>query len=509
MNLLIDRIENPGQRETAPLVPFGRGSSGAPLRRRTSGDERQQRQHRVSIDLPTISVNDRPILQDACGPRRRSLGRKDSVSRNEDKDQHHERASASHLHGRHSVSGGDVTSASAGMFSECMFKSESQRPVRHSPGSANGTSSPSSSSVRGENTGLVESSPDLPSLMHRHRHRGHDQSSILAQKHGCFYSNVGLHDNKRLVNQFLRSMGPTVAGAVPPSPQESPEGPMYDGRQEESRNFARYVSGTHGSLQSLLYHDLENVHMSASRNQAVHPQPYYQLSGSSSSDSSLSVVNADQHSATSSSRYDSEDSSSLANLASFDKWDVNGSGLTINSGISLNYNEVDFYRRHIGAELHKFEETLKHNLRETIMKNECDMQKNWKAFDLMIAQLHKLKDDTHNLHDLVNDKLDALRKKFDESNKDSFISSLTISVDTSANQLKELERRIDLCKKRLLQQRETLRKLEGLLSLEDSLLNSQKTSKLAYKYRYIAFDVCAFIGALIAVLIIKWLVWRS
>lgn len=510
MNLLIDRIENPGQRKSAPLVPSVRGA-GAPMRRMTSGGEKekrqQQRQKQVSIDLPTISVNDEPIASGQSAQGRRNSGRKSSLNKNEEKDSHRDRPGSVYHHARHIAAGNDVTSASAGMFSDCMFKSESQRPVRHSPGSTPASSS-SSSMYRMDN-GYMDSAVE-PSGHRHHHHEQKDQLSKLSRKHRCSFANVGRNDNKRLVNEFLRSTQPSTAESrVPkvaaPSPQGYSEAATPKGTHEQGSAIAGYVSGTHGSLQSLLYHDLGYMHLTKGQTPMGPPQPFAPPSVSSSANSSsLSVQHTDQRSTSSSSSpYDSEDSSS-----NLEKWEVNGSGLTINSGIGLNYNEVNFYRRHIAAELHKFEDTLKHNLKEIIMRNESDMQKNWKAFDVLIAQLEKLKADAKNLHDSVQDTdLVTLRKDFDRSNENSFISTVVVSVSTNATQLKDLETRIDTCKKKLLQQRETLRKLEGLLSLEDSLLNSKTSSKLAYKYRYIVFDVGAFIGVVCVVFFVKWFIW--
>ncbi|QLL34073.1 hypothetical protein HG536_0F03980 [Torulaspora globosa] len=504
MNLLIDRMENPGQRKSAPLVPSVRATA-VPMREMTSGreKERQQRQRQVNIDLPTISVNDKPIASGKTAQRRTSFGRKDSLNRNEDKEPHYDRAAFSYHHGRRSSAGADVTSASAGMFSECMFKSESQRPMRHS--STSTTACSPASSVSLGKKGHVETS--LEPLKRHHRHHEHPSSGAYRRHRSSFVS-VGLNDNKRLVNEFLRSTRPAGAEShmfqeASRSLQTSAEGITPERAVKQRPEFEGYASGSHRSLQSLLYHDLTSNNLAEGTAPMVPPQPFLLSSTSSSSNSSsLSVVHADQRSSPSLSAYDSEDS------FNFEKWDMNGSGLTINGGISLNYNEADFYRRHIEAELHKFEDTLKHNLKETIVKNEIDMQQNWKAFDVLIAQLDKLKNDAQSLHDSVKDsKLVTLQKDFDQNDEKSFISNVTASIRVNATQLKSLEARMDCCKRKLLQQRDTLRKLEGLLSLEDSLLNAKATSKLAYKYRYMVFDAGVFIGVVLVFFFVKWFIW--
>lgn len=501
MNLLIDRIENPRQRNTAPLVPtVSRVPVQGPKRASNGSMSAKVAQERRSMDVPMISVNGMPVVSRRSSQMRNSVSRNNSLSKPGEKDASHERRSSSYYHGRHSVAAADVTSASAGMFSDCMFKSESQKPVRHSPSS---TASSSSSSLYAQQHADLQAEP----LRHR-RHHGREyryphSPSVLHRKHAASFSSVCANDNKRLVNQFLRSMEPTT-----PAPRTPKMGTTLS-EASTPRNLGHdYESDTYGSLQSLLYRDLASLHakkkqqMPSGSSQPLAPPSV----ASSANSSSFSLVRAEQSSPSSSSAYGSEDSLPITND---DKIDANGKNLASNSGLALNYNEVDYYRHHIAAELHKFEDILKHNLKEVIMKSEFDMVKNWKFFDMSVQQLTHLKKEVTDLHNMIKEKnMESLRRDFDKNDKGSFICTLESSIKTNATLLEGLEQRIDVCKKKLLRQRETLRLLEGLLNLEGSLQNSQKTTKIAYKYRYMIFDVGALMSIIFVIFFIKWFIWR-
>lgn len=498
MNLLIDRIENPGHRNTAPLIPSVSRPTVQGQRRATNNSNGENvSQERRSIDVPVISVNGNPVpMGMKTNQKRNSVSRKNSLNKPGEKELPHERRGSSYYHGRHSVAAADVTSATAGMFSDCMFRSETQKPVRHSPSS---TASSSSTSIYAHKH--TDQQP-LP-LQHR-RHHGrtdhhHNNSSTLHRKHAASFSSVFVNDNKRLVNQFLRSMEPSTPASRTPRVMTATE-------PSTPRNFGpNYETGTSGSLQSLLYRDLASMHSKKKKQASTLPFAPSSVSSSSNS-SSFSLLRTEQSSPSLSSGYDSEDSLSITND---DKVAANNGGLTTKNGLGLNYNEVDYYRHHIAAELHKFEDILKHNIKEVIMRSEFDMVKNWKLFDMSVLQLARLQEEVSNLHDLIKEKnLQALRKDFDKKDKDSFICTLEFSIKTNASLLEGLEKRIDVCKKKLLRQRETLRKLEGLLNLEDSLLNSQKTTKIAYKYRYMVYDVGALMGIICIIFIVRWFIWR-
>lgn len=499
MNLLIDRIENPGHRNTAPLIPSVSRPSVQAQRRSSNNDKRNERR---SVDVPVISVNGTPVAGRKSSVPRNSGGRKDSLGKSGEKDTGYERRGQSYYHGRHNVATTDVTSASAGMFSDCMFRSEAQKPARHSPSS---TASSSTCSIYAQKPSdlTVEA---LPLAHRRHQGRGHHQThgfSAGHKKHTSSFSNVGVNDNKRLVNQFLRSMEPTT-----PVGRTSRVATALSEAATPRNLDQNYESGTHGSLQSLLYRDLASLHAmkkkqlrSGSTQQFVPPSV-----PPSSSSSSFSLLKTDQSSPSLSSSYDSDESLSSAND---EKTGASTAGFSTNSGVALNYNEVDYYRHHIAAELQKFEHTLKHNLKELIMKSEYEMAKNWKLFDTSVLQLATLKKEVSKLHDLIKNKhLKALRRDFDTEDKDSFISTLESSIKANASLLEGLEKRIDVCKKKLQLQRETLRKLERLLNLEDTLLNSQKTSKIAYKYRYMVFDLGALLGLIFISFVARWFIWR-
>lgn len=543
-------MENPGQRRSIPLKPTSPTPAGKSEPRETSNNtgasvtgnngrsvsvclpklnaQNKQDDARQRVSVPTISVNDKPIsARKSIG--RGSLSRKTSQSKPSEKDDHDRHAL--HHHARHSGAP-DFTNASTGMFSECMFYSSSQKPTRHSPSSTASSSSASlyghgsskygnnfdplrRNSIKGDPSNIM-SSVQNETFQHRHplhrHHRHHNNTSKVNNKHQLHssFSSIYVNDNKRLVNQFLRSMEPPSSTPHLPKTATQSSGAFpaeSNVPSDQEANLDDYDSYAHGSLQGLLYRDLESAQKKSKHPNAPPVPPFMMPSSSSSSSvsSSLSVLPGDASPSSSG----SFESSVITPSSAYEKDEETNGNMGTHNGLSLNYNEVDYYRRHIHAQLHKFEDILKHSLRDVIVKNECDMQNNLKNFDSLTSELTKLKQDATNLHDLIKNKyLVSLRKDFNKDDKQSFISDLSATVEGNVGQLKDLEKRIDVCKVRLSQQREALRKMESLLTLEDSLLDSKKKTKLAYKYRYMVFDFGAFLGIICLAFLLKWLLWK-
>lgn len=543
-------MENPGQRRSISLMPTApipsvksepreiskstntsvTGNTGRSvsvcLPQVESQNKRDGSRQRVSV--PTISVNDKPISS-RKSIARASSSRKPSQSKPSEKDDHDRHAL--HHHARH-TGAPDFTNASTGMFSECMFYTSSQKPTRHSPSSTASSSSTSlyahgglkngnnfdplkRNSVKADPSNIITNAQNEIDQhrhpLHRH-HRHHNNSSKLHNKPQLqrSFSSVYVNDNKRLVNQFLRSMEPPSSTPHLPKTNTQSSG-MFSAESDvpldQEANLDDYDPYAHGSLQGVLYRDLGSSQKKNKHTNVPPVAPFMIPTSSSSSSisSSLSVLPGDASPSSSS----SFESSVITPSSAYEKDEESSSNMGVKNGVSLNYNEVNYYRRHIHAQLHKFEDILKHSLKEVIVKNECDMQKNLKNFDSLTAELTRLKQDATNLNDLIKYKyLVSLRKDFNTNDKQSFISDLSANVEENVGQLKDLEKRMDVCKIRLSQQRDSLRKMESLLTLEDTLLDSQKTTKLAYKYRYMVFDLGAFIGIICLALLFKWLLWK-
>lgn len=547
MDMLVDRIENPGQRRKTSLrfpgevlagtAAFeGRRSSqhavrsgladAADLRRRSSHskvagktqhdtEDTEQEEHR-RISLPVISVNDKPIGS--------STGQNNRPP--------HERQ-ISHR-GSRTMNNCDYTAASTGMFSECMFEGKGQKPVsipRPSGLVPSRSSSSSSLQTQGSfkmghrseqlkrmptanadappqiiNNLQLEATQNRNPLHHRSHKLGSRDSSAFHKRSRRSFCSTTVNDGKRLVNQFLRSMDPPLSQSVSTLDFGKPDKDLQELGDYSIATAAGYELPTSGSLQNLLYHDLESSRKKTKQQLLRSPYDFREGSSSSEVSSQSALYNTGTLLSSSGSLHSAVESVLLYGAEKSNRMRRNGS---INNGIPLNYNEIDYYRRHIGSELHKFEEVLKHNLKEILMKNECDMQKNLTKFDSFTLELSRLKVRATALRDDVSNKdLVLLRKDFNKQDKTSFLRVVTTVMKTNAEQLKELEERMNTSKQKLYHQRDTLRKLEGLLTLEDSLLDSKRTSNMAYRYRYIIFDVGALAAMIGFAIFVKWLFWR-
>ncbi|GAV53715.1 hypothetical protein ZYGR_0AK02170 [Zygosaccharomyces rouxii] len=450
------------RKSSAPSASSTRGS--------TSVQDKPGFQKRMS--LPTISVNDKPIRN-----------RQGSLPGNPptpiDK----------HFHGHVSE---DLTSAATGMFSECMFKS---------PPKANNTSPP---------THAVPSKPDWIDLEYLKRNpSNHFTSSKTKHRHNQTTTSSGWHntnpshyhgkrhpaksysstfapDRKRLVNQFLRSVDPVSSNVSTLTKEQTPATlTPFSGIDHESIDL-----GHKSSLQTLLYLDLEQLQ------RCLVKPPSVSMTGppgssSTSSVSSTSVL-PEENSSSSSSLFGVSDESYMP-----PEFDVTDVVYDLNNEIWHNYNELDYFRKHVATQLHNFENVIKQNLREIIIKDEFEFQKSLQTFDSLVMDLKKLKQQVLQMYESIKNKsLVSLRREFDESLQDTFISRTNAAVEANVGQLRSLENRIEVSKQKLVQQKDTLRKMESLLSLKDDILASQRNTKLAYQYRYMVFDLGVFIAVI-------------
>lgn len=546
----MDRIENPGQRRKTSLKfpqetpnvgrqpggsqPFEEGSRRKPdvvTGISKNAMDRQQPDGEVRrVSVPVISVNDKPVNRGTRATEKRAGSVAGNFAQPNRRPSHHmtPRTGAN----------GDYTTASAGMFSDCMFGETGHKPTpsvlskRSNRSESTSSSSASSSSsihthgghksdykteqskrmptVATEVASQAPSSLQVEAALNRysfHNRNPNPNPKLHKGKQGSF-STPTSNDGKRLVNQFLRSMdvAPNASGFHFGKPDKITE--FSANEQSLSANTTDFDLPTNGSLQNLLYRDLDSLRRNKNKQQQVPRSPYGQGQAPSSSETSSQFALYNQGTPGSSSNsFDTPTHSTSVNESEKSvAMKRNGS---LSNGVFLNYNEVDYYRRHIGSELHKFEEILKHNLKTVIMKNEHDMEKNLSNFDLLTAELSRLKNRASALHDqIANNDLVKLRKDFEKNDKDSFLEVLTTSTNSNAEKLEELEKRINICKQKLFQQRDTLRKLEGLLTLEDSLLDSKKTSNVAYRYRYIVIDIGVMAALIGFSLLVKWLFWN-
>ncbi|CAI4240352.1 AKH_1a_G0000400.mRNA.1.CDS.1 [Saccharomyces cerevisiae] len=429
-----------------------------------------------------------------------------------------------HHHARHKLHRQvipDYTSASTAMFSDCMFNAAPDKVRSLSTMKSSGLSPKHPFNVVATFKGpfpqhSVESKPldggysakdHFPSFKmlqaqqhpaHRH-YKDNDKYGLKSP------SRSFVKDKKRLVHRFLKSMEPSSSGQ---SKDSSTLAPAFDPIlpnvvSKPSKLPTHHSHSSDGSsstqtdisLQSLLYHDLESSpkkHVSPSRPPSVasesspavanpnglSPKDACNASFSQSSSSSLSSSSS------------SSSSTSFSQSVAVDPLEPPGNITYSSSNLSLNSDELDYYQRHIGLQLQQTEALLKHSLKDEVLKDENDLVKNIANFDKIVKELRDLRSRTIGWKELVEeDYLMNLKQDFDKENPESFEARLSDAINTNVAKLQDLEKRMASCKDRLASRKEVMRKMESLLSLENSLMISKKNVTFASKYRNEALDI--------------------
>lgn len=486
-------------------------------------------------DLSSLTVNSKPILP-------RQITASNLASLTDGKNKFPERRMSK----RPAIP--DYTSVTTGAFSDCMFNNDFDKAqnsaLKPNKNERNDSLKPKtdlneqrerrpSKAVYDESEKLAaskdkvvpnsledktSSKPQLgthPSQYHN-THKKHRHQKTPSQ-------NFGSTDQKRLVNQFLQSiekplnnstLNTSNTSAFVSSLSVGKYGGVFNiPQREDPPEFIDYSSSL--SLQSLLYHDLADGNGQRKKNlrllSAANLRPGSMTPSSYSSASLSSSIEASTNPGNSYSMISMNTGSEVAlpmaaQRGGRSKAKNSDAGFT-ESNMQLNTNESDYYQQHITSQLAKLEHQIKHDLKAIVLKDEIELQNSLTSFDALTDDLQNLKSQIVKLKNTVeNDYLIVLKADFDEKNPDSFQSQLRHTVDENVKQLEQLEQRMATCQKQLLEQKETMRKMESLLYLENSLMVSNQNTRLAYKYRYVVYDIMTLtVLFIIAYYIKKWL----
>ncbi|CAB4255320.1 Frt2p [Maudiozyma barnettii] len=435
--------------------------------------------------------------------------------------QERERRHAHHKRAR--VGNPDYTSATTGTFSDCMFDvRDSSRTIGGIPnsngsGNPNGSSSLASpspgdnGSASGDvlNRDIDISDISLGNYVFRHRPMvisGENDSTLPNGRLGSSLNKkVHRHnksraednprsasfnsDKKRLVNEFLESMAPPTASTTkmsnilfPSNNSTSTTNAVGKGNMNEITPV--YSNDSDKSLQSLLYHDLEQ---SPTRNDNNSP-----------SSQRLSPVSKLSSETTGTDSSDDSDTSSFSSVSSFQSLTNRNVSIQNTSSLLLDHEDADYYQHHIAYALNNIETIMKVNLRESAMKRENDFQKGLKDFDAVHTELEALKNRVLRLKDIVSNKyLIELERDFEESDPASYQSKLKQSVGASVADLESIEKRMNHCKTKLEQQKEVIKRMDSLLFVENSLISSRESMGMFTKYKYVIYDFITVIVIII------------
>ena len=395
-------------------------------------------------------------------------------------------------------------------------------------------------------TPLAEYTPELTSrIPHRRHHRDRDDDIDGAgkgkgQRRGKHRRNKSnssqqsfshANDNKRLVNEFLRSMAPPSSSqlnkttgmfkAIPkrkPSRNIQAPRPLTPG-DSAGQSFVSSIEQK--SLQSLLFREV-----GGSSNTPISPfsNSFQSRSMAATPTTNVSVPSTNpifheaasiQSRSRSESRSSFDDSSSYYwdSSSSFDSMDLSSRDKSIEdeannpklaSQLALNYNEPDNYQRHMAIKLYQLKLLVKSNIKDTLLRNELALQKNIQNFDSLYSDLDVLTERLVTLQELINGQyLSDLRRDFDDTDPDSYRSTLERTLNENVRELELLEQRMSVCKKKLAEQREAVKNMDSLLILENSILSLKKDTAFLHRYRYVLYEIFILVLVLVMGIFIR------
>lgn len=543
MDLLIARMGDPTSKIGGPITKGSEASSGnKPSQTRESvskHDHRSSSAHPQTLDgqinssdskdidnravsdgkyiskntvdtssVPGIAVNDKPILM-----RQPSAKNLAALSEAKEKEKRRTRHRSSSI-GRHEVV--DYTAADTGTFSAIMFENDEH----NEEGSSSNSSSSNNFSVAIKprlsstaiNAGLYQTATldksnkrgghVMDEDIKKHRHHDRHRSGEISSKSESF-----VNDNKRLVHQFLKSMEPPKRSKGEHRiPLFTSEDPMIS-QGSMSRNSKSVtpdnIMASNKSLQSLLYHDLEETPNHTTNSFLLESMGKLNIkNGSSSSSVSTTLSTTSSSSGTSSSYSDLSSSNSSEQITKSQGGSVNSIGRGTNLNLAI--DDLDFLQSHITSKLKQFEFLMKTNLKDIILRKETDLSKSLQNFDLFYESLNDFRTEISNLQRLVKDDyLRMIKRDFNDKDKESFTSQLKVTVEESAKHLEELESRMKVCQQKLIEQKDAMKKMDSLLFIENSMIETEKSRGIAFRYRYIIYDGLTFVCIVMLAIVIK------
>lgn len=370
-----------------------------------------------------------------------------------------------HYQHQHSSTVFDYSAADSGKFSDLDFnyrtspKSNSLL-VSHSPCKITATerrrstaSRRSSASLQTRRDSLFLSTPNSAVLKN---------SRSMSSHFGCHSSS-----KKRLVNQFLRS-----------SDAENDQ----SNSNSNSRRDSGSASLSYPRLQNMLYEDSDTNSTSLLPSQSsvnigsllIDSVPESSRSSVSSSIVAIPEVKALQFRTVD---YGLNDKSKDKK-----KTDQTVAADDIDSNL--------YYEKHIDLNLIQLQTKVTDILQNTVLYEEDKFHTMLQHFDKMSDDYNNINEMLHQVSNLMHSNYKReIQDKFNPTDKDSFQSKLDGSMADCVEDLQKLETRMKSCQDKLSSQKETIRRLNNLLVVENSLLELDKNTKTVFRYRYFMCDV--------------------
>lgn len=143
---------------------------------------------------------------------------------------------------------------------------------------------------------------------------------------------------------------------------------------------------------------------------------------------------------------------------------------------------VDFMK-HIEMNLTAVESRLKHFLKDSIRSQELEMNQKVSQLQTLSGVVQKLHTDIKGIRTSSKTQLNELKAKFDSSDPDSFIASLTKLVENHVSRLETMEKRTTDIQSELEAKKQQLRKLENLIKVNDMINDFKRNMKLSKKLK--------------------------
>ncbi|SMN20038.1 similar to Saccharomyces cerevisiae YAL028W FRT2 Tail-anchored ER membrane protein, interacts with homolog Frt1p [Maudiozyma saulgeensis] len=423
-------------------------------------------------------------------------------------------------------SGFDVSAAGTGRFSDLEFNfhvspkshtlAVSHSPSRVMPTPSMSTTEESLISPRESRNGSISEM----SSMHRRSSMFLSTPSSAFMKNGRsmsshFSSSSSMNNKKRLVNQFLK---PSEMENEPSQAQYHSTGQLHQ-LHRPSTSSSSGISSLHAPFSTMRSNELNLPHRDS--NTSSSSSSYTQLHnvllkdldsskqpssnqgwtlGSSSSSPFPSIMNMDNISS-------SEGSKSVIPKTiapEFRSVNYNGSNAPNKAAGTSNYqpqNEILktkdedpdmslYYEKHIHKSLSNLQSKLKETFQNKVIQEEIKFTTMLQHFDQLSEDYDKVNKSIRELRDAMDNNYNTkVKQRFNLTDKKSFQCQMNCTIGDCVKDLQSLEARMRACQDKLASQKETIRKFDNLLVVENTLQELDKNTNSMHKYKYFVCDV--------------------
>lgn len=396
----------------------------------------------------------------------------------------------------------DYCAAGSGMFSDLEFtfhaspKSRSLA-VSHSPSRLNNTQSQSQSQSR------QSSMSDFSSMHRRSSLFLSTPSSMFLKNNRSMSSHFGSSgcNKKRLVNQFLRPSDMDNAAAMASVQQQQQlaqlQPPLLSDRTSSHSASSSLSGGKVGGphLQNVLYRDLDastsiSDPPSLLANSHTLLKDFAPQSIASSRYPSSVDIQALRQDPNAAPQFRDVNYSGKQQQRTGDTVSEKEAAAVADATGPPAVNMSLYYDKHIQASLGNLQMRLRDTFQSSVIQEESKFDTLMQHFDSLAAEYTSVDTSVRALHDTLQTSFKTnVQDRFNEADPASLRCQLNSTIGTCVADLQSLEDRMHRCQDRLADQRETIRRLDNLLAVENSLLQLEQGTKTVHRYKYFVCDV--------------------